>query len=115
MPEADVYWHSRLKRWSIRIGGRVVDHLPAVSATRCMMVVRETERQRAIARGQRSVHAWIRGEIRVDDTLDHCADLIEIGYSPSHAGHFTRRPGFTPIWAARLVVFTASGQAYALP
>ena len=45
--EADIYWHSRWHRWSVRVGGRVVDHLESVSATRCVMVVRETERQRA--------------------------------------------------------------------
>jgi len=112
--EADIYWHSRWHRWSVRVGGRVVDHLESVSATRCVMVVRETERQRAIARGQRSVHAWIRGEIRIGDTLDHCADMIEIGYSYRCAPTFTTRPGFQPIFAARLVVFTASGQAFAL-
>jgi hypothetical protein len=115
MPEAEIYWHSRRRLWSIRVSGRVVDHLPSVSATRCVMVVRETERQRALARGQRSVHTWVRGEIRIDDTLDHCADMVEIGYSPWHAGCFTRRPGYTPIFAARMVVFMPSGQAFALP
>ncbi|WP_262030167.1 hypothetical protein [Microvirga sp. Mcv34] len=115
MPEADIYWHSIKKAWSIRVAGRVVDHLPCVTATRCRMVVRETERQRAIARSQRSVHAFIQGEIHVGDTLDHCADLVEIGYSPWHAGTFTTRPDFRPIRAARLVVFVPSGQAYALP
>jgi hypothetical protein len=115
MPEADIYWHLRLCRWSIRVGGRVVDHLPCVTATRCRMVVRETERLRAIARGQRSVHAWIRGEIRVGVTVDNCAGLIEIGYSPWHAPTFTRRPDFTPIFAARMVVFMPNGQAFASP
>lgn len=115
MPEADVYWHSRKKAWSIRIGGRVVNHLPCVSATRCRMVVQEGERQRAIARGQRSVHAFVRGKIQVGVTLDNTLGLVEIGYNYRLAGCFTRRPGYTPIFAARMVVFTPSGQAYALP
>jgi hypothetical protein len=113
--EADIYWNSIKKAWSIRVTGRVVDHLPCVSATRCVMVVREGERQRALARGQRSVHAWIRGAIHADDTLDNTAGLVEIGYNFRLAGHFTTRPGYQPIFAARMVVFTASGQAFALP
>jgi hypothetical protein len=78
------------------------------------MVVKEGERQRAIGCGQRSVHAWIRGCIQPGDTLDNTLGLVEIGYNFRCAGHFTRRPGFEPIWAARLVVFTATGQAYVL-
>jgi len=115
MPEADVYWHSRKKAWSVRVAGRVVDHLPCMTATCCRMVVREAERQRAIERGQRSVHAWIRGQISVPVTIDDCVGLIEIGYSFRCAGHFTTRPDFRPIRSARLVVFTVTGQAYALP
>jgi hypothetical protein len=114
MPEADIYWHSRRRLWSIRIGGRVADHVPSVSATRCRMVVREVERQRALARGQRSVHAWIRGELQVGDTLDNTVGLVEVGYNFRCAPTFTIRPGYTPIFAARMVVFMPSGQAFAL-
>jgi hypothetical protein len=115
MPEADIYWHSRLRRWSIRVGGRVVDHLTCVSATRCRMIVQEGERQRAITRGQRSVHAFLRGEIQIGVTFDNTLGLVEIGYNFRLAPTFTRRPGFEPIYSARLVVFLPSGQAYALP
>jgi hypothetical protein len=114
MPEAEIYWHSRRRLWLIRVGGRVIDHLPCVSATRCRMVVRETERLRAIAWGQRSVHAYVRGEIQVGDTLDNTVGLVQIGYNFRRAPTFTRRPGFEPIFAARMVVFVPGGQAFAL-
>jgi len=113
MPEADIYFHSRKRMWSIRVAGRVVDHMPAVTATRCTMHVREGERRRALERGQRSVHAWIRGELQ-DVTVDHAAGLVEVGYSPWCARHFTTRPGFRPVFAARLVVFHPDGRAWAL-
>ena len=113
MPEADVYWHSRKRAWSIRVAGRVVDHVSSVTATRCTMHVREGERRRALERRQRSVHAWIRGQL-VDVTVDHAVNLVEVGYSPWHAGTFTIRPGFAPVFAARLVVFHADGRAWAL-
>jgi hypothetical protein len=78
------------------------------------MIVQEGERKRAIARRQRSVHAFVRGEIQVGVTLDNTLGLVEIGYNYRLAGCFTRRPGFEPIWAARMVVFMTSGQAFAL-
>lgn len=113
MREADLYWHSRKRCWSIRVAGRVVDHLECVTATRCTMHVREGERRRALERRQRSVHAWIRGELQ-DVTVDNCVDLVEIGYSPFVCGHFTIRPGFAPVHAARMVVFRPDGRAFAL-
>jgi hypothetical protein len=115
MREAEIYWHSRRRLWSVRVGRHVVDHVPAMSATRCRMIVREGERLRAIERRQRSVHAWIRGQIADPVTVDNTLGLVEIGYSYRLSPHFTMRPGFKPIFAARMVVFTATGQAYALP
>jgi hypothetical protein len=110
--KADVYWHTRLKRWSLRIGGKVVDHLPVVALAGCRMTVRELERQRCIERGQRSVHAWISGRLITPPEVTEV--FIEIGYSPWHAGAFTVRPGFSPIRQADLVVFRTDGTAWAL-
>lgn len=73
------------------------------------MRVREGGRQRAIREGQRNVHAWIEGE--PCDGVD--AELVEIGYNPFVAGVFTVRPGFVPVYAARLVVLGADGRAWA--
>ncbi|WP_445500648.1 hypothetical protein [Microvirga sp. G4-2] len=112
--ETDVYWCIPRKRWSIRQRGRVINHVTMVTLSRCTMHVRETERLRCLERRQRSVHAWIRGEIQ-DVTVDHAADLIQIGYSPWCVSHFTTRPDFRPIYSARLVVFHSEGRAWALP
>ncbi|WP_262265522.1 hypothetical protein [Microvirga yunnanensis] len=107
-----MYWHTRRKRWSLRVAGRVADHLPVVALQACRMVVREAERQRCIARGQRSVHAWIQGTLVAPPPVDEA--FVEIAYSPWYAGHFTRRPGFAPIREADLVVFGRDGKAWAL-
>ncbi len=112
--EADIYWHSRLRRWSIRVGGRVVDHRESVTAYRCRMVVRERERLRAVTLGQRCVCAWIRGEIQNGVTLDNCIDLVRVGFNPWTGPTFTTRPDGIPIWAARMVVFCPGGDAWAL-
>jgi hypothetical protein len=108
--EAEIYWHSRLRRWSIRVGGRIVNHVPAVTAYRCRMVVR----QRAVMAGQRCVCAWVRGDAQDGVTLDNCAELVRIGFNPFLAPTFTTRPGYQPIYSARMVVFTGTGEAWAL-
>lgn len=110
--KADVYWHLRKRRWSLRIDGRVADHLPVVALAGCRMTVRERERQRCIARGQRSVHAWVQGTLVTPPPVDEA--FVQVGYSPFLAGVFTRRPGFAPIRAADLVVFKPDGTAWAL-
>ncbi len=112
MTRADVYWHTRLLRWSLRFDGRVADHLPVVALQGCRMVVRERERQRCIARGQRSVHAWVQGHLVTPPPVDEA--FVEIGYSPWHAGAFTVRPGYLPVWEADLVVLRQDGKAWAL-
>ncbi|UVF18475.1 hypothetical protein HPT29_018560 [Microvirga terrae] len=112
MTRADVYWHTRLRRWSLRVDGRVADHLPVVALAGCRMVVREAERQRCIARGQRSVHAWVQGRLITPPPILEA--FVQIGYSPFVCGAFTARPGFLPIHQADLVVFAPDGKAWAL-
>jgi hypothetical protein len=111
---ADVYWHSQKRLWSVRIRGRVVGHVGFLTLARCQFVVREGERARALERGQRSVHAWVRGQVS-QYTLDNTLCMFRIGYSYRDAAHFTVRPGFVPIYSARLVTFHPLGHAYALP
>ncbi|MFC4172387.1 hypothetical protein ACFOYU_09980 [Microvirga sp. GCM10011540] len=112
MTRADVYWHTVKRRWSLRVAGRVVDHLPLVALQGCRMVVRKGERRRCIERGQRSVHAWIQGTLMTPPPVDGA--FVQIGYSPWCAGHFTTRPAFLPIHQADVVSFLADGTAWAL-
>jgi hypothetical protein len=111
--EVDVYWNTQRRLWSVRVRGRVAGHVPFITLRRCRMVIRETERLRAVQKRQRSVHAWVRGE-PTDLTVDNAMGLVRFGYSPWHAEHFTIRPGYQPLHSARLVVFTARGEAWAL-
>jgi hypothetical protein len=110
--KADVYWHSRRRMWSLRIDGRVADHLPTLALQRCRMVVREAERQRCISRRQRGVHAWIQGSLITSPEISEA--FVEVGYSPFVCGSFTTRPGFLPIWEAAIVTFDKDGKAWAL-
>ena len=44
MTRAECYRHTRKRLWSLRVGGKVIDHLPFVALAGCRMTVRETER-----------------------------------------------------------------------
>ncbi|MGF9764304.1 hypothetical protein AAII07_55310 [Microvirga sp. 0TCS3.31] len=112
--EVEIYWHSVKHLWSVRARGCVVAHVAFATLGRCQFVVRETERVRALERGQRSVHAWVRGCL-LDLTVDNTLGMVCVGYSWRHAPAFTVRPGYAPICSARLVTFHADGHAYALP
>jgi hypothetical protein len=112
--EVHVYWCSRRHQWSVRARGRVVGHVGFATIIRCRFIVQAGGRARALERGQRSVHAWIRGTLAAE-TVDNGIGMIRVGYNYRHAATFTTRPAFAPIYAARLVTFHADGHAYALP
>lgn len=106
----EAYRNLTRRCWSLRSGGRVIEHRPRVVLRDCTMRVREGGRQRVIREGHRSVHAWIEGE-----TLDTLPDvyLFEIGYNPWLAATFTVRPGYEPICGARIVLLDEHGKAWA--
>ncbi|MBM6579422.1 hypothetical protein ILT44_04435 [Microvirga sp. BT689] len=115
MTKADVYWHTRKRMWSVRVDGRVVDHMVSVALADCRMVVREAERQRYIRTRQRNVSAWITGTLvspPPPGTLGY--EFVLINYSPYWCGAFTIRPSYQPIHRADLVVLTEGRQAWAL-
>lgn len=108
--KADVYWNTHKRMWSVRVDGKVYEHLPIVALGFCRMTVRERERQRCIETGQRSVHAWITGDMCPAPQVTD--DFLRIGYSPWNAGTFTIGPCFTPIYFSMLVVLSKDGSAW---
>ncbi len=57
----DAYWHTRRGLWSVREGGRVVEHVPRLCLHGVTLVVRESAVARVRLRGQREVCAWATG------------------------------------------------------
>ena len=108
----EIYWHTRRHMWSVREGGRVVAHVPAIALADVAMVVRPGARDRVLRTGRREVHAWCRGTRTDLDGIP--AGAVEIGYSPWMAAHFTSRPGFSKVLSAKLIVFISNGTAWAL-
>lgn len=108
----DVYRNLTRRCWSVREGGRVVAHVPAIALADVAMVVRPGARDRVLRTGRREVHAWCRGTRT--ELAGIPAGAVEVGYSPWMAAHFTSRPGFSKFLSCRVVVFTNTGRAYAL-
>lgn len=109
---SDIYRNLIRSCWSVREGGRVIAHVPAIVLADVAMVVQPGARARLIRTGRREVHAFCRGTLANIEGVP--AGAVEIGYSPWHAPHFTSRPGFSKVLACRLIVFTNTGKAWAL-
>lgn len=106
--------HKNLHRgdWSISLKGKVVAHVPEIVLANVTFKIRETARQRVIARKCREVHCWAEGEI----ALAYPAGLeaLPITYSPYRAPTFTARATGAPVTSCQFVYFTARDGAVAM-
>ena len=58
---ADVDRNLTRAAWSVRVGGRVVGHVPAIALRDVVLRSSEAARLRCLRLGARDVHAWARG------------------------------------------------------
>ena len=59
----DVYRNLSKACWSVREGGRVIAHVPAITLSDVTLVVRPGGRARVLRTGVREVHAYARGTV----------------------------------------------------
>ena len=59
----EIYWHRGRRLWSVREGGRVVSHVPAISLSGVAFRASEASRVRCLRTGARDVHAWAAGTV----------------------------------------------------
>ncbi|WP_444543586.1 hypothetical protein [Methylorubrum aminovorans] len=57
----DVHRNLTRRAWSVRVGRRVVGHLPAIALRDVVLRSSEAARLRCLRLGARDVHAWARG------------------------------------------------------
>ncbi|WP_447715393.1 hypothetical protein [Methylobacterium sp. D48H] len=108
----DVYRNLTRRLWSVREGGRVIEHVQEISLRDVRLVVQPGGRLACLRTGTRSVHAYARGvRIPYDGTPP---GAIEVGYNPWFDEFFTSRPGFSKVVVARVIAFTTAGKALAL-
>jgi hypothetical protein len=107
--DVDVYRHlrRRLCIWSVRVDGRVVDHVPAIALRDVALIVRPGALARVRRRQIREVCAHARG-IAVDAPRPESARRLR--FDPYGAGAFAVNG--EPATASRLAWFEADGTAW---
>ena len=60
---SDVYRNLTRRLWSVRVGGRVVGHVPAIVLADVVLRASEAGRLRCLRTGARDVHAWATGTV----------------------------------------------------
>ena len=60
-PSVEVYRNLTRRAWSVRVGGRVVGHVPAIALRDVALRASEASRLRCVRLGIRDVHAFARG------------------------------------------------------
>lgn len=83
---AEVYRNLRTDTWSLREGGRVVDHPEVVCLTDVRFVVQPAGRERVRREGRKNVHAFVRGNV---------VDSFEYWWNPIYNYRF-RRATYNP-------------------
>ena len=108
----DVYRNLARRCWSVREGGRVIEHVAEIALRDVRLIVQPGGRATVIRTGTRSVHAYARGTRIPFEGVP--SGSIQVGYNPFEAEIFTFRPGFSKALSCRVAVFTDSGIAFAL-
>jgi hypothetical protein len=108
--DADVYRNLTRGAWSVRVGGRVVGHVPAIALAGVALRASEASRLRCLRLGIRDVHAWARG-VPVPGLL-RPARAVRIRYRISEPGF--RFPDGQVLAAAAVAWFEADGKAWCL-
>lgn len=65
--QVKVYWNLNKHCWSVQHKGKVVYHLPEVVLKDASFKVSEAGRQRVIKEGRKNVHAFVVGELILDN------------------------------------------------
>ena len=108
----DVYWHTRKRLWSVRIGGRVLLHEPEMMLGHVRLVVRLSAVERIRRTRQREVCAWATG------VQTHTGEMVpwlmrEVSFDPFASDAFRYVDDGTPITECRGMRFAPDGRAWA--
>lgn len=95
------------------VSGRVLGHCRAITLERVRLVVGEAGRQRVLATGRKNVHAWVRGELALDDALS-LGPWADLRYDPRRFSTFVDGSG-RPVRRADAATLSSSGAAFASP
>ena len=109
-PSAEIYRNLTRQAWSVRIGGRVVGHVPSIALAGVTLRASEASRLRCLRLGIRDVHAKARG-LPVPG-LPRPAGARRIRYRLDRSGF--RDPDEAIVTSAAVAWFEADGAAWFL-
>ncbi|GAN46001.1 hypothetical protein ABID82_001699 [Methylobacterium sp. PvP062] len=107
---ADVYWNLTRRCWSVRDGGRVVDHVAEIALVGVRFRASEASRLRCLGTAVRDVHAWARGIPLAG--VPRPAGAIPFTYRLGQPGF--RIPDDSILTAAAAAWFDQDGRAWCL-
>lgn len=105
----EVYRNLTRRAWSVRVAGRVVGHVPAISLRDVVLRSSNAARLRCLRLGVRDVHAWARG---VPTDAARPAAAVRFRYRLAEPGF--RLADGQVLLAAAAVWFEADGSAWCL-
>lgn len=109
-----VYWHTRKSLWSLREGGRVVEHRPEVRLWNVSFVVKPSAVARIQLRGQREVCAWAEGRLMDDVPEDEFPDrgMARVAFRPFERPDFHHAYSGRTLVGCQLLMLEANGEAW---
>ncbi|WP_342110737.1 hypothetical protein [Methylobacterium sp. SI9] len=106
----EAYRNLTRRSWSVRAGGRVVGHVPAIALAGVRLRASEAARLRCLRTGSRDVHAWARGLPLVG--VPRPPGALRFSYRLDRPGF--RLPDGAPLTSAAAVWLEADGSAWCL-
>ena len=105
----DVHRNLTRRAWSVRVGGRVVGHVPAIALRDVTLRSSNAARLRCLRLGARDVHAWARG---IPTDAARPAAAVRFRYRLAEPGF--RLADGQVLLAAAAAWFEADGSAWCL-
>lgn len=104
MKQVKVYRNLRKNCYSVQWRGKVIAHVDSIVLRNVHFQVSEAGRQRVLSQKRKNVHAYIIGNVSMDEALDKG---VKVRYNPYEAGEF--RVDGQPIRQANAVHLTPTG------
>jgi hypothetical protein len=105
--KTQVYFNLRAKMLSVRVGGKVVAHAPAIALDNPTFHVSEAGRQRVLKNRRKNVHAWVSGDwnsyLHTGISQIIPENSVEVTYNPYKFSTFVLAKDGSPIKNARYV------------
>lgn len=109
-----VYWHSRKRLWSLREGGRVIEHRPEVRLWNVSLIVKPAAVERIQIRGQREICAWAEGRLMDDVPEDELPDrgIARVMFRPFERAEFYHGISGRALVGCQLLMLDRGGEAW---